>query len=126
MKYRLRRNRALAFQNFKDSLDRAEKNLPELESNVIPHYSDWYDAESMQDLANKLEFKSEAEGEDEVFDESGGVVGHIAEEMCMPVLVDGAGVVWMGPELRGEGDVSTLCSEEYAKKMVTNLFKKEN
>src|SRR5580765_877548 len=114
MKYKLRRNRNLAFQAFAGSLDRAEKKLPELVSDVVPHYSKWYEAGSMQDLADKLEFDTEAESEDEVLTESGEVIGHIEEEFCMSVLVCNDGSVWLGPEVRAMGNPDEMGSEEYA------------
>ncbi len=126
MKYRLRRDRKLAFQNFSDSLLRAEKQLPELESETVPHHSDWYAAKDFQDLADQIEFRAEGEGDDEVLDEAGNVVGHIEEEMATPILVDLNKKAWFGPQLRGEGDVSDLSNEEYAKRTVQGLFKKSN
>ncbi len=126
MRYRLRRDRKLAFQNFQDSLLRAEKQLPELESEEVPHYSKWYEAVGMQDLADQVEFRAEGEGDDEVLDEAGNVVGHIEEAMATPVLVDLNKKAWFGPQLRGGGDVSELSHEEYAKRTVQGLFKKSN
>lgn len=125
MRYRLRRGRDFAFQNFAASLDRAEKNLPELTSPVVPHYSQWYEAEGMQDLADKLEFVSEAEGDDEVLDEAGNVVGTILEEFCHPVL-DSGGTLFSGPKVRALGDPTDVDSDTYAEKMTHDIFKKKN
>jgi hypothetical protein len=126
MKYRLRRNRKLAFQNFQDSLKRAADKLLELESEVVPHYSDWYEVNSMQELVDQLEFRSEAEGDDEVLTEDGVVIGHVEEELAMPVLVCKDGTEWAGPQVRAAGDTAELDSEQYAEKLVSELRKKGN
>jgi hypothetical protein len=78
----------------------------------------------MQDLINKIEFATEAEGDDQILTESGEIVGRIGEEFAKPVLIDNDGSIWTGPEVRAMGDPTEMDSETYAEKMVTNIFRK--
>ena len=124
MQIKLKRNRALAFQDFGASLQRAAAKLPDLESAVVPHYSEIYTAVDFQDLANQLEFKSEAEGCDEVVDAgTSEVLATIEEEFARPVLVVGE-QTFAGPVVQSMGNPDEMMSEEYAKKMVHDIFRR--